>query len=181
MRVTALRKLLAGIGFAVLLAGCGQTDRAAQGGSSAPQPSLAPSATVQTEQETVVSVYYADSDLSRLVQKETTIRYDTPDTKYLRLLQALQESDDPEAVPLLAGIDILSVEFSGGLLTVDLKIPSESRLGRSGEWYFLKSLQQTVFQFAEVTALNVLVEGLEVDSLMGHVQLPHPIEKNTEL
>lgn len=180
MRMTTLRKLLAGIGIAVLLAGCGQSDRATQGGSSAPQPSLAPSAPA-AEQEVNVQVYYADSDLAGLVQRETTIRYEDADAKYLRLLQALQKSGDPEAVPLLAGIRILSVDFADGRLTVDLEIPDDARLGGSGELFLLQSLQKTVFQFDEVTELHLLVEGEAVDSLMGHVKLPHPIEKNTEL
>ncbi|PYE48021.1 GerMN domain-containing protein [Paenibacillus barcinonensis] len=59
-------------------------------------------------------------------------------------------------------------------------IPDEARLGAGGELLFLAVLQQTMFQFEEVHSIQLLVDGQQTESLMGHVELQNPILRESE-
>ncbi|MNJ00980.1 hypothetical protein D3C73_1604640 [compost metagenome] len=50
-------------------------------------------------------------------------------------------------------------------------------MGSGGEVLLMDALKKAVFQFSEVQALDILVDGKIVDSLMGHVELEHPIKR----
>ncbi len=41
----------------------------------------------------------------------------------------------------------------------------------------LEAIQKTLFQFPEVDSIDILVDGKPADSLMGHMELPHPIKR----
>ncbi|MBY3626982.1 GerMN domain-containing protein [Acinetobacter sp. CUI P1] len=62
--------------------------------------------------------------------------------------------------------------------TLDIHLPNSARLGSTGEDVALQVIQKTVFQFDEIKSLDLLVDGKAVESLMGHVELEHPIMKS---
>jgi hypothetical protein len=41
----------------------------------------------------------------------------------------------------------------------------------------MQAIPKTLFQFQEVKTIELLVDGKKLDSLMGHVDLPHPIPR----
>ncbi|MNP82329.1 hypothetical protein D3C76_1809300 [compost metagenome] len=53
-------------------------------------------------------------------------------------------------------------------------------MGSGGELLFLDVLKQTMFQFEEVQSIQLMVDGKETESLMGHVELENPIVRGTE-
>jgi copper chaperone len=59
------------------------------------------------------------------------------------------------------------VDLQGNTVTVNY---DESRLS-------LDAIQKTLFQFPEVDAIEILSGGKQTDSLMGHVELSHPIKR----
>lgn len=145
--------------------------------SSSTAPSTAPTASPAESKTETIKVYYANSDGSELVEKTAEIQTDKAEDKYLNALKALNATDDSTLFPLAKGLQFKSAELEDGTLTVDLTINDEGRLGAGGEMLLTDALKKTVFQFSEIQALEILVDGKQIDSLMGHVELEHPINR----
>jgi hypothetical protein len=95
----------------------------------------------------------------------------------MEALKALTKSPDNQAVALFEGFTFLRAEQKDSMLTIDLSLPKESHLGAPGEELLLNSLKKTMFQFKEINEIEVLVDGKKVESLLGHMGLPHPITR----
>lgn len=168
-------------------AGCG-TDKQTKRGAEATQspavtatstPAQASPQTTPSPQQTSkpIRVYYGDLDAMKLVEKETTIRYASESAKYEAAFNALRQSADSKQVALLAGITLLSAKADGGNLILDVKVDDTGRLGAPGEQLLLDALRKTMFQFEELKTFDVLVAGKKTESLMGHMDLPHPFTR----
>ncbi|WJH31948.1 GerMN domain-containing protein [Paenibacillus sp. CC-CFT742] len=99
------------------------------------------------------------------------------DEKYKKTFEALQNNEDTELVSLWEKVELLSVQSAEDTLTLDVHIPDEAKLGSSGELLALEALTTTMFQFDEINQLELLVDGEALDSLMGHSELEHPIQR----
>jgi hypothetical protein len=143
-----------------------------------PSPSPSPSPTPELK-KSMVKVYYTDSNQIKLVEKEVTVSYKPDEAPYAATLEALKKSDDTSLASLFADITFKSIVFDKekGDLKLDLGFGPNAQLGSSGEDYFLQALKKTVFQFPEVKTISVLKDGGQVESLMGHMDLPYPIKR----
>ncbi|MFC4777625.1 GerMN domain-containing protein [Paenibacillus sp. GCM10023252] len=176
MKMARLGALLILTVMLVWTAGCsrsGDEDNPAGQASSSPSPQPA---TVTQE----ISIYYPDAEGMGVVEQKRSITYSAEQDKLEKVLAALQEDGEDNLVSLWKQIEFKQITWSGGdgKLTVDLHIPDEARLGGPGEDLALQTIQRTVFQLQEVKALDLLVDGQAVDSLMGHMELQHPIHKS---
>ncbi|OMC69266.1 hypothetical protein BK126_11705 [Paenibacillus sp. FSL H7-0326] len=152
--------------------GNGGTSSGGTNGSSGEQAE-----NVETK-EANIQVYYTDPELLELKSAMQTISYKTDWSKYEAAFKALQHSDSEELVPLWSEeITINKLEVDGGNITLDLKIPATANLGSSGESFAIDGLKQTFFQFEEVESLELLIDGEQKESLMGHVELEHPMTR----
>ncbi|MDD9267713.1 GerMN domain-containing protein [Paenibacillus sp. GCM10023248] len=170
---------------------CGQKQQLVNGSGTQPSaspavtvlpsatPSAAPTPTPVPTLQKKVKVYFSDQEEMKLVEKEVTITYKKEADVYQTALNALKKSDDPKAVSLFEDLKFTSVAFdhAKGELKLDLAFGPKTQLGAPGEEMFLQALKKTVFQFPEVKALFVLKDGKQVDSLMGHLELPYPIKR----
>lgn len=131
----------------------------------------------ENEKTQEIEVFYADDQLLQLEQTMKKITFEDDSDKYIKTYAALQNSDQPERIPLWSNIDLLSAHFDQGKLTLDVHIPDEARLGAGGETLALDALRETFFQFDEVTSIDLLVDGNATESLMGHAELEHPLTR----
>jgi spore germination protein GerM len=165
----------------LVLAGCGKTKEAVSAASPAPEVSVTvlptPAATPAAAKPTQLNLYYGNEDGDALVSKEVTLESTTASSPYLEALNALTKSPDDKSVALFAGFTFQSAELKGNMLNIDLTLPAEPQLGAPGEELLIDSLKKTIFQFEEVQEIEILVNGQKVESLLGHVDLPHPIVK----
>jgi hypothetical protein len=170
---------------AIILAasGCAQKQQSAppvapQETKAAATPVATPTATPELK-KSIVKVYYSDSDLTKLVEKETTVSYKQNETPYASTMDALKKSDDSTMISLFSDITFKSVAFdkAKGDLKLDLGFGPNAQLGSGGEGFFLDALKKAAFQFPEVKTLTVLKDGQQVESLMGHMDLPYPIQR----
>lgn len=140
-------------------------------------PTKSPEAQKQSK---IIDVYYTDKQLMDLVPAKATINYDDKESfsKYVEAFKALQTSEDTELVPLWGKIVLNSIKFEGGQLVLDIHKPIEAQLGAGGEAYALGALTKTMFQFEEVESIELLVDGEKIESLMGHVELEHPMTRS---
>jgi len=171
-----------------LLSACGQAKPPAQ--SQAPQNSTEAQHPAQGSQaqtsppadenkQMTIKAYYGDEQGENLVEKQVPISFKQENDKYKAALEALANSPDPKLAPLFKGFTIRSVALKDKLLTVDVSMSPESRLGSGGEALLLQALKKTIFQFSEIDSFDLLLDGQAVESLMGHMDLPHPFHKST--
>ncbi|WP_091019942.1 MULTISPECIES: GerMN domain-containing protein [Paenibacillus] len=155
----------------------GSNEPAVQGGQTqSPNPSET-KVDLGTMNTQVVDVYLADSQVLALEKTEQEIEYKDDSEKYEKTFAALQTNTDSELVSLWEQVELLSIQYAEGTVTLDVHIPAEANLGTSGELLALEALTTTMFQFDEVNSLDILVDGEAVDSLMGHAELEHPIHR----
>ncbi|SDF41376.1 Sporulation and spore germination [Fontibacillus panacisegetis] len=197
------RKWIAGLLLllVVIIAGCGQKPQAAPNGSNespdqvvqnpvtaAPDTGTDSNQTVDATDDTnkdnavpdeikqSIKVYFTDNDLMELQSAERQITFVDESQKYEKAFGALQTPEQGK-ISLWQKVVLKSAAFSNGQVTVDITLPDEARLGAGGESLAIDALKQTMFQFDEVKQLELTVDGQQVDTLMGHVELEHPIKK----
>ncbi|OME87082.1 MULTISPECIES: GerMN domain-containing protein [Paenibacillus] len=128
--------------------------------------------------EEEIKVYVTDDEMTTLYPLNVEIRYNSAEEKISEALKALAVAKAEGKTGLWSGVTFRNMVLSGGDLTVDLQ--DMSYLGSSGEALALEAIKKTVFQFEEVEYLDLHVDGEAVSSLMGHLDLEHPIKKNKE-
>ena len=169
---------------------CGQKSQLSGAATPSPQATSTPIATTSTQtitpkptiaplKQVQVKAYYSDQDEMKLVEKVVTVSVEKDSDAYAAALKALQKSDDPKAIPLFDDLKFTSVKFDAakGEMKLDLAFGPKTQLGAPGEELFVQALKKTIFQFPEVKTLYVLKDGKQVDSLMGHLELPYPIKR----
>ncbi|MNO45013.1 Sporulation and spore germination [compost metagenome] len=140
-------------------------------------PAATEQPTAPAKQSQSISVYYTDPQQMELVPAKSEISYTDDVEKYSEAYKGLQNSGNPDQVPLWGGIELKSLKFADGQITMDIHKPDEAQLGAGGEALAISALAQTLFQFEEVKSIEVLVDGEQVESLMGHVDLEHPMTR----
>ncbi|OAB44353.1 GerMN domain-containing protein [Paenibacillus glacialis] len=124
-----------------------------------------------------ISVYFTDTQEMELKESKQEITFEDDIQKYKAAFKALQTSNNDELIPLWGKVELKSLDIKEGAITMDIHLPDEARLGAGGEMFALESLQKTLFQFDEVKSIELLVDGQQVESLMGHADLEHPMTK----
>ncbi|MGG4481929.1 GerMN domain-containing protein [Paenibacillus illinoisensis] len=150
-----------------------------EGTTSSGGTSTDSSSTSQSTEQKTIKVFYTDPEELDLHEATASISYAADDDKYKEAFAALQQTSDDKLVPLWAkDIELKSVKFDAGALTLDIHMPDTARLGAGGEAYAIDALKKTFFQFDEVKSLDLLVDGQQSESLMGHVDLEHPMTRS---
>lgn len=145
-------------------------------GTGTSEPSKEPS-NVEKKSETI-KVYVSDDQLMELVSYSKEIQYANEEEKLQAALDALQNADESKYIALWKHIKFNSFKLDDqGLLTIDVTLTDKGHLGAGGESFAIDALTSTLFQFSEVKSINILVDGQEAESLMGHVTLDHPIKR----
>ncbi len=156
----------------------GDTAKAAQNAAGTETTSASGDTEVEQAQEATIKVYYTDPEIMELKESNTSIKYTDEEDKFKQAFAGLQMSSEADLNPLWSDeITLNSISFDQGALTLDITKPAEANLGAGGEMFAIEALQKTFFQFDEVKSLELLVEGQQIESLMGHVELEHPMTR----
>ncbi|MHA6483952.1 GerMN domain-containing protein [Paenibacillus sp. strain BS8-2] len=182
-----IRTIVVASVFALLLAGCGNDTHDNHNGgatvTASPEseptvtPSPIPSETPEPEpqlQEQEVSIFLTDSQLTELIERKVTISFASDEDLIAKTMSSLQENEGTN-VSLWHDITVESIKLEDGIATIDISFADETRLGAPGELMLIESLQQSMFQFSFVDGIQLLVNGETVESVMGHVELDHPM------
>jgi hypothetical protein len=177
MSIFLNRRLAAGTLAFVLLAAVGCSNSS---DGTAPSADSSQSPLQLSEKKAVIRVFVGDDQISKLHALTKEVSYRTTAEKITAAFESLREKPEPPLVSLFTGITFLTIEWhDSGELTLNLSIAPEGRFGAGGEQLVVQALMETAFQFDEVVTLNILLDGKPVESLMGHVDLPHPIRKSS--
>lgn len=153
------------------------TPSIAPSAEATPAPTATAKPTEPAKQSQDIEVYYTDPQQMNLIAATGTISFASESEKYSEAFKTLQSSSNAEQVPLWSGIELKSLDFKDGQIVMDIHKPDEAQLGAGGESLAISALAKTLFQFEEVKSVELLVDGEQVESLMGHVDLEHPLTR----
>lgn len=189
MNKKMIRAIALSVALAAALTGCGAKDKPAAAptaqapakvnAAGEPKAETPPTQTQKPQakqQAATVQTFFGDENGMALVTKQATITFTGDEEKYAAALNALKKAPDAKSVSLFDGFTFRKATFDKGELRLDVSV-SDGNLGAPGEELMLKALQNTLFQFPEVTSIYVTKDGKQVDSLMGHMDLPYPIKR----
>lgn len=137
--------------------------------------------------QTVSTLYYVSGDGMRLVGVPRQLARRANPTAQARAILEQQLADPPAPLtsPIPPGTSLRAVYLTGdGDAFVDLT--EEIALGHSGgsreELFTVFAIVNALTtNLASVDAVQILVDGVEVDTLVGHVDLQRPLRQNLDL
>lgn len=132
-----------------------------------------------------VKVYYPDDSGMKLVEVERKITFDDSSNKYIAAVETLLEEPAEENLTKIFpdNAAIKSVTIAGDLATVDLDGSFLKNFvgGSTGEEFLVGSVVNTLTNFPEVKRVKFLVDGQEIETLSGHMDLSTPLERMGDL
>lgn len=172
-----------------MLAGCDEQSKADSSSSSSiaassSGSSAASSSGSQKAATMDISVYYPDVNATGLVAVTKTVKAQEAE-KYKAAVEALLAGTDDKNLTAVfpKKTKLRKVSVSGGVAKVDFdkNLTSGFVGGSTGEEMLVGSLVNTLTEFPEIKKVQILVEGKEIDSLSGHLDLSRPVERMSEL
>ena len=172
-----------------MLAGCDEQSKAGSSSSSSiaassSSSSAASSSGSQKAATMDISVYYPDVNATGLVAVTKTVKAQEAE-KYKAAVEALLAGTDDKNLTAVfpKKTKLRKVSVSGGVAKVDFdkNLTSGFVGGSTGEEMLVGSLVNTLTEFPEIKKVQILVEGKEIDSLSGHLDLSRPVERMSEL
>lgn len=172
----------------VVLAGCDEQKKTESGSSAAAvSSSTASGSSKSAGQEaavTDISVYYPDVNATGLVAVTKNVKVKGQD-KYKAAVEALLAGTDDKRLTTVfpKKTKLLKVAVSGSTARVDFdkNLTAGFVGGSTGEEMLVGSLVNTLTEFPEIKKVQILVEGKEIDSLSGHLDLSKPVSRMSEL
>ena len=172
----------------VVLAGCDEQKKTESGGSAAAVSSSTASgrsnSAGQEAAVTDISVYYPDVNATGLVAVTKNVKVKGQD-KYKAAVEALLAGTDDKRLTTVfpKKTKLLKVAVSGSTARVDFdkNLTAGFVGGSTGEEMLVGSLVNTLTEFPEIKKVQILVEGKEIDSLSGHLDLSKPVSRMSEL
>lgn len=175
---------------AMVLAGCDEQKQGEAGSktvvsssSSSGSSSSSSSQSGSKDQLVNIKVYYPDENATGLVAVEKSIK-DT-DNKYQAAVEALMAGTEKKG---LANVfpkkaKLLQVTVSGKVAKVNFSRELQKNFvgGSTGEEMLVGSVVNTLTEFPEIQKVQILVDGQEVETLSGHMDLSQPLPRMTEL
>ena len=128
-----------------------------------------------------VTVYYPDQAGMSLipVQREITIADDSQ--KYIGAVNCLLDTPAEEEVikifPKDAKIKSITLKGDTAIVDLDSGITKNFVGGSTGEEFLINSVVDTLTEFDEVKQVQFLIDGKEVETLAGHMDLSTPIKR----
>lgn len=130
-------------------------------------------------------LFFARTTPANLYLKPVLSKVKPTGDKHLRALEALL-AGPPKNSGLLSlfpkGTRILGININNGIATINLNSPAtQLNLGSPGEAMAVASIVNTLTKFPDVFRVKILVEGKEVESLAGHVDLTGLLQYNDQV
>ena len=133
-------------------------------------------------QEKTVDLYFATEDAMYLVPEQRTIR---GRNLYLEAVEALIEGPtNPQlTITIPEETKVLNISKKDDTIQIDFseEIVKNHWGGSAGERLTVYSIVNTLAQFKGVNKVKILIEGEEVETLAGHMDLTIPLEPSQNI
>ncbi len=177
--------------MSLVLAGCDeqqqnqeQASKSVVSSSSSASSSSGSSQAGEKLESLTIKVYYPDDNATGLVAVEKNIKA-AQQEKYQAAVEALMAGTDKKGLvnvfPKKA--QLLKVSINGTTAQVDFNKSLEKDFagGSTGEEMLVGSVVNTLTEFPEIKKVQILIEGKEVETLSGHMDLSQPLTRMEEL
>ncbi|MCL6580082.1 MAG: GerMN domain-containing protein [Firmicutes bacterium] len=137
------------------------------------------------EGEIVARLYFGDKEAMWLLPEDRTVKADPGKTYEQVVVEQLIAGPKLEGhvrtIP--EGVQLLSLEIVEGVAYVNFskEIQTKHWGGSTGEMFTIMSVVNSLTESPNVKAVQFLVEGKRVESLVGHADTTKPIERNEDL
>ncbi|NLW47593.1 MAG: GerMN domain-containing protein [Firmicutes bacterium] len=125
--------------------------------------------------EAKIAVFFIKSTPTNFYLKPVLVPVGQDEAQHLQALKALFAGPPPgsELTPVFAPeTKLLDYKLENGLATVNLnREATRLNVGAQGEYLAVASIVNTLTKLPEVFQVKILIEGNEVESLAGHVDL----------
>ena len=133
-------------------------------------------------QKISVKLYYPDAAGINLVGVKRNIEIKNDADKYLAAVQLLmklpEEKDLTTIFPKNAKVNDIKVENGTAFVDLDKNITKSFAGGSTGEELLVNSVVKTLTEFKEVKQVRFLLDGQEIETLSGHMDLSTPIKES---
>ena len=150
-----------------------------------PAPEKKPAVDNPSAESMNIKVYYPDDSGMKLVEVEREIVIDDSTDKYTAAVETLlnEPGEDNLTKIFPNNAAIRSVEVADGLAVVDFdgSLLKNFVGGSTGEEFLIGSVVDTLTNFPEVKQVKFLVDGQEIETLSGHMDLSTPLERMSDL
>ncbi|MFN2341216.1 MAG: GerMN domain-containing protein [Halanaerobium sp.] len=128
-------------------------------------------------------VYFSTADANYLKAESREI--DEDDDLYIQIFEELKAGPENEelAETIPAGSQLLDYQLENKLLTLNFNqaLKANHWGGSTGEMLTVYSIVNSYTALSEVESVKILLEGEEVESLVGHLDLTQPLMYNQKL
>lgn len=194
MKNQPLKLMLAALMLTLLLVVAGCSNEATSDKSSASSSSVTQETTTssdkkadnkaKTAENITVKLYYPDEQGMGLKTESRTIKVDNND-KYTATVKALmvgtKEKGLTNIIPKQAKLNSVTVKKNVAYVDFSQGLVKSFVGGSTGEEMLVGSVVNTLTEFPEINAVQILVDGKKIDSLSGHLDLSEPIKRMKNL
>ena len=128
-----------------------------------------------------VKIYYPDESGNKLVAVERKIEIGNVKEKYSaavnELIKQPQEKYLSGIFPKNAKLIDVKVENGTAYVNFDKSVITNFVGGSTGEEFLVGSVVDTLTEFPEIKQVKFLIDGKEIETLAGHVDLSVPIKR----
>ena len=145
-------------------------------------PKVVSPATQTQMQKIKIKAYFPDDAGINLIAVNRTVEVEDTAEKYLAAVKALMikpnEKDLTAIFPKNAKIHGVTFKDGTAYVDFDSNITKSFAGGSTGEELLVGSVVKTLTEFKEVKQVRFLVDGQEIETLSGHMDLSTPIKKS---
>ena len=185
------------ISLLVFAAGCGtqapggapsssSTAASSSSGSADAQAASSSAAKKASDVQTLtVNVYYPNEQGTKLLPSSRKIETGSSKDKYTAALESLMKGPTEKGQTAIfpKKAKLLSVTMKNGMAVVNFSKELQTNFvgGSTGEEMLVGSIVNTLTEFSEVKNVHILVEGKNIETLSGHMDLSLPISRMTNV
>lgn len=185
------------ISLLVFAAGCGtqapggapsssSTAASSSSGSADAQAASSSAAKKASDVQTLtVNVYYPNEQGTKLLPSSRKIETGSSKDKYTAALESLMKGPTEKGQTAIfpKKAKLLSVTLKNGTAVVNFSKELQTNFvgGSTGEEMLVGSIVNTLTEFSEVKNVHILVEGKNIETLSGHMDLSVPISRMTNV
>jgi len=132
------------------------------------------------EKSDTLKVYYANEDGTKLVS-EVNIKKVPGEDKYMTVMKKLiAGTNEKGAVSMIPkGTKLRGIKVEKNIAYVDFskELVKKFNGGSDGEIMLVGTIVNTLTEFPEIKAVQILVEGKQVDTIAGHMDTSEPFKR----
>lgn len=168
--------LLIALAVGIITTGCGNAVRPPLE-QSLEDEEEAPDGPAESAEDSAV-LYFSNKEADKLVKEKREIKVSEQEMKKAILEELIKGPEDPgleRTIP--EDVKVLGVTVEEGIASTDFsgEMRSSHWGGSTGEILTVYSIVNTLGELSDVEQVRFLIEGEEIDTLLGHMDLSEPV------